>query len=55
MSPPVLEARLTVSVGVATLQVAIDPRVAQGVAWVESGHGATAALGAGRVRVTGVL
>jgi NADH-quinone oxidoreductase subunit G len=48
-------AKIDNGVGTATLQVAIDPRVAQGVAWVESGYGATAALGAGRVRVTGVL
>jgi len=40
--------------GTATLQVAADPRVARGTVWVESGYGATAALGAGRVRATGV-
>ena len=40
--------------GTATLPVVVDARVAQGAAWVESGHGATAALGAGRVRVSGV-
>ena len=38
-------------VGTATLQVVIDDRIARGVAWVESGYGATAALGAGRVKV----
>ena len=41
-------------IGTATLQVALDPRVARGAVWVESGYGATAALGTGRVRVTGV-
>jgi NADH-quinone oxidoreductase subunit G len=41
-------------IGSATLQVVIDDRVARGAAWVESGYGATAALGGGRVRVTGV-
>ncbi len=46
-------AKVDNSIGAATLQVFIDDRVAQGVAWVESGYGATAALGAGRVRVTG--
>ena len=38
-------------IGIATLQVVIDDRVAQGVAWVEAGYGATAALGGGRVRL----
>jgi NADH-quinone oxidoreductase subunit G len=47
-------AKLDNGVGTATLPVVIDDRVAQGAAWVESGHGATAALGAGRVRATGV-
>jgi NADH-quinone oxidoreductase subunit G len=41
-------------VGTATLQVIVDDRVAKGAAWVESGYGPTAALGADRVRVTGV-
>ncbi|RYZ71923.1 MAG: NADH dehydrogenase (quinone) subunit G [Lysobacteraceae bacterium] len=37
--------------GTATLPVFVDKRVAQGSAWIESGHGATAPLGAGRVTV----
>ncbi|MFZ5638965.1 MAG: NADH-quinone oxidoreductase subunit NuoG [Pseudomonadota bacterium] len=47
-------AKVDNGVGTATLQVVVDVRVARGAAWVESGHGATAALGGGRVRVTGV-
>jgi len=47
-------AKVDNGLGTATLQVVIDARVATGAAWVESGYGATAALGAGRVRVTGV-
>jgi NADH-quinone oxidoreductase subunit G len=39
--------------GTATLPVFIDKRVAKGAAWIESGHGATAPLGAGRVTVVG--
>jgi NADH-quinone oxidoreductase subunit G len=39
------------AVGNATLPVVLDPRVAAGVAWIESGHGATAPIGAGRVTV----
>ena len=46
-------AKVDNGVGAATLQVAIDDRVAKGAAWVESGYGPTAALGAGRVRITG--
>jgi len=46
-------AKVDNGVGAATLQVVVDDRVAQGAAWVESGYGATAALGGGRVRVTG--
>ena len=46
--------RVDNGVGQATLPLAIDARVAKGAVWVESGYGATAALGAGRVRVTGV-
>ncbi len=37
--------------GTATLPVVVDARVAQGCAWIESGYGATAPLGAGRVTV----
>jgi len=44
-------ARISNGHGTATLPVEIDPRVAQGVAWVDAGHGATAPLGAGRVTV----
>jgi NADH-quinone oxidoreductase subunit G len=47
-------AKVDNGLGTATLPVAIDTRVAKGTAWVESGYGATAALGAGRVRVAGV-
>ncbi|HRO27632.1 MAG TPA: NADH-quinone oxidoreductase subunit NuoG [Luteimonas sp.] len=39
------------AVGTATLQVDVTDAVAPGCAWIESGHGATAALGAGNVRV----
>ena len=37
--------------GTATLPVVVDARVARGSAWIESGYGATAPLGAGRVTV----
>lgn len=37
--------------GRATLPVVLDKRVAPGTVWIESGHGATAPLGAGRVTV----
>ena len=37
--------------GTATLPVFVDGRVARGAAWIETGHGATAPLGAGRVTV----
>jgi len=37
--------------GAATLPVVVSDRVARGAAWVESGYGPTAALGAGNVRV----
>jgi NADH-quinone oxidoreductase subunit G len=46
-------AKVDNGVGTATLQVVVDPRVAAGTAWVESGYGATAALGGGRVRIAG--
>ena len=39
------------SAGKATLPVVVDKRVAAGTVWIESGHGATAPLGAGRVTV----
>ncbi len=44
-------AKVANAVGTATLQVAVDERVAPGAAWVESGYGATAALAAGKVKV----
>lgn len=44
-------AKVSNTIGTATLQIAIDDRVAKGAAWIESGYGATAALGAGRVKV----
>lgn len=44
-------AKVSTGAGTATLQVHLSEAVAAGCAWVESGHGATAALGAGRVRV----
>jgi NADH-quinone oxidoreductase subunit G len=44
-------AKVSNAAGTATLQVAHDARVAKGAAWVESGYGATAALGGGRVEV----
>lgn len=37
--------------GRATLPVVVDARVATGTVWIESGHGATAPLGAARVTV----
>ena len=44
-------ATFATGVGTATLQVAIDARVAQGAAWVESGYGATAPLASARAEV----
>ena len=44
-------AKVAGAAGIATLPVNVNPRVAPGCAWVESGHGATAALGAVRVKV----
>jgi NADH-quinone oxidoreductase subunit G len=44
-------AKFATGVGTATLQVALDARVAQGAAWVESGYGATAPLASARVEV----
>ena len=37
--------------GTATLQVAVDDRVAPGCVWIESGYGATAPLASARVEV----
>jgi NADH-quinone oxidoreductase subunit G len=42
--------KFTAAAGTATLPVAISDRVARGTIWIESGHGATAPLGAGRVQ-----
>ena len=39
-------AKLSTASGTATLQVVVDPRVAPGCAWIETGHGATAPLAA---------
>ncbi|TAA11214.1 NADH dehydrogenase (quinone) subunit G [Pseudoxanthomonas winnipegensis] len=44
-------AKVQAADGTATLPVAINDRVAPGSAWIESGHGATAPIGAGRVKV----
>jgi NADH-quinone oxidoreductase subunit G len=37
--------------GTASLPVAVSDSVARGTVWIESGHGATAPLGAGRLQV----
>ena len=47
-------ARVVNGAGTATLPVEVSDKVAQGVAWVESGHAATAGLGAGRVRLEAI-
>jgi len=44
-------AKVTNAAGTATLPVVVSAAVARGVAWLESGYGATAALGGGRVEV----
>ncbi|KAF1709937.1 NADH-quinone oxidoreductase subunit G [Pseudoxanthomonas kalamensis DSM 18571] len=44
-------AKLHAADGTATLPVTVSDRVPAGVAWIESGYGATAPLGAGRVKV----
>ncbi len=44
-------AKVGTGIGTAALPVAVDVRVAAGAAWIESGYGATAPLGAGRVTV----
>lgn len=44
-------AKVGTDAGKATLPVVVDARVAAGSAWIESGHGATAPLGAARVTV----
>ncbi len=43
--------KASAAAGTATVPVIIDKRVAQGAAWIEAGHGATAPLGAGRITV----
>jgi NADH-quinone oxidoreductase subunit G len=42
--------KFTAAAGTATLPVVISDKVARGTVWIESGHGATAPLGAGRVQ-----
>jgi len=42
--------KFTTAAGTATLPVVVSDQVARGTVWVESGHGATAPLGAGRVQ-----
>ena len=44
-------AKVRQAAGTATLPVVVSDRVARGTAWIESGYGPTAALGAGRVQV----
>jgi NADH-quinone oxidoreductase subunit G len=44
-------AKVGTEAGRATLPVVVDARVAAGAVWIESGHGATAPLGAARVTV----
>ena len=44
-------AKVGTDAGKATLPVLVDARVAAGTVWIESGHGATAPLGAARVTV----
>jgi len=44
-------AKVGTDAGRATLSVVVDARVAAGTVWIESGHGATAPLGAARVTV----
>ena len=41
----------SVDAGTATLPVSISDKVARGAVWIELGHGATAPLGLGRVRI----
>ncbi|MEI2455610.1 NADH-quinone oxidoreductase subunit NuoG [Lysobacter firmicutimachus] len=43
-------AKFGAGAGTATLPVALSAKVAAGTVWIESGHGATAPLGAGRVQ-----
>jgi len=43
--------KVATDAGQATLPLVLDKRVASGTVWIESGHGATAPLGAARVTV----
>ena len=47
-------ARVTARAGTATLPIVVSATVAKGTVWVQTGHGATAPLGSGRVRLSGV-
>jgi NADH-quinone oxidoreductase subunit G len=42
--------KFTAAAGTATLPVVVSDKVARGTVWIESGHGATAPLGVGRVQ-----
>jgi NADH-quinone oxidoreductase subunit G len=42
--------KFTAAAGTATLPVTVSDKVARGTIWIESGHGATAPLGVGRVQ-----
>jgi len=44
-------AKVQAGEGTATLPVVVDDTVAAGSVWIESGHGATAPIGAGKVKV----
>lgn len=46
--------KASVEAGTATLPVATSDKVAPGCVWIERGHGATAPLAGGRVRIGGV-
>ena len=43
-------ASFNTAAGTSTLPVTVSDKIARGTAWIESGHGATAPLGANRVR-----
>src|SRR5690606_21516286 len=43
--------RFSTASGTATLPVELNPRVAPGTVWIETGHAATAPLRAGRLQV----
>lgn len=46
--------KVSTAAGKATLPVVLDTRVALGTVWIETGHGATAPIGAGRVTMVAV-